>query len=129
MRLIICTVIALVIGAGCDDRTAKEVGEDLAQEKVDLVSGAGEVVKEQGEKVANTVAQGVGNVLSGIAKGFDESLVQKEIRVDETLQQIISVNRAQSIDSRASERKGLSLYVTSDLGVSQKLLLLGRGWR
>lgn len=89
------------------------------------MKGAGEVVKEQGEDVANTVAQGVGNVLEGLSRGLDKSLVQKEIRLDDSVASLVAVNRAQRIDrDHSDERQGLSLYVVSEVGMKQKLMLL-----
>lgn len=117
----------------CDKRSAEQIGKDLAQEKVDIVKGAGEVVKNEGGGVANTMGQAVGNVFTGLSKGLDTSLVKQDIRVTEELKPLLTVGRAQPIEpsyeaasgSADSKKKvGVNLYLVSEPGYKGKVMLL-----
>lgn len=118
--------MALATLQGCDSRTATQIGEDLAQEKVDLVKGAGEVVKNEGEGVADTVAQGVGNIITGLTSGLDKSLSKIDIQISGDIDsQTLVAPRAQGIQSTVSEpRSGLSVYLKSELGFNGKITLV-----
>ena len=112
---------ALVLVAACDSRTAKEKGQDLAAEKVDLVQGAGEVVRDRGKEVGGTVAEGVGNVLSGMGKGFDASLNAKKIVLaDPAAAPTVQPTRAQDMTAG----KGISVYLMSENGFDGSLRLI-----
>ncbi len=126
MKPIYLVLFFMFLLPACDDRSAEEIGKDLAKEKIDIVKGAGEVVKDEGESVADTVAQGVGNIFTGLSSGFDESLIKDDVRVSELLQTNgLEVSRAQGIDStRDNPRYGLSLYLTSSEGFSQHVRLV-----
>ncbi len=122
MKQILVAMTILLSLSACDQRSAKEIGEAIAQEKVDLIQGVGGVVKEQGEGVASTVAEGVGNVFSGLGKGFDESLTKKQIKVDANISATkVEISRAQQITS--STREGMSVYILSKDGVEGSFIL------
>ena len=69
--------VALAMTA-CDffNKTAEEKGKELASAKIDLVKGVGGVLEEKGSAAAESVATGLGKVLSGAGKGIEKSGTQ-----------------------------------------------------
>ncbi len=59
--------------SGCSQQTAEEKGKALATEKIDLVKGVGEALKEKGGQAAESVAQGTGELLQGADRGFSKA--------------------------------------------------------
>lgn len=122
-NLLTLVLLAAMVSA-CDGRTAKEVGQDAAKEKLDQVEGAAQVVKENGEGVAQVVGEGVGNVVKGIGKGLDTSLTTKSIKIaDDATDRAIDVTRAQPLTLSESDEKGLSVYLISQSGFDGNLRL------
>lgn len=112
---------ALALFAACDNRTAKETGQDLAAEKIDLVQGAGEVVRDRGKEAGSTVAEGVGNVLSGMGKGLDASLNAKQVVLtDPAASPSVQPTRAQDMQGGT----GISVYLLSENGFDGSLRLV-----
>lgn len=121
MKKLIALFILFAVTA-CDDRTASQIAEDVAKERIDIIQSAAEVVKNEGEGTAGTVAEGVGNIINGFTSGFDESLIKTEVRTSADINpDTLAVTRSQRMDSTGSE--GLSLYLSSVNGFSGKLRL------
>ncbi len=124
-KLMVC-LASLVLITACDNRTAEQKGADAAKEKIDFVKGAADLVKKQGEDTANTVAEGAGNIIKGLDKGFDKALVEYDVRIPDSVPAtLFSVTRAQRIEWSADEKKhGLSVYVSSQEGFEGTLRLI-----
>lgn len=102
----------------CDNRSAEKIGKDAAKEKLDLIKGASDIVKQEGGAVAETAAQGVGNVLTGLGSGFDKSLFKVQIKMSEAIApSSLAATRAQKMDPKPGQpAQGISVYLSSKDG-------------
>lgn len=75
--VVLTAVVVATVLSGCSRQTAEEKGRALATEKIDLVKGVGEALKEKGGQAAESVAQGTGQVLQGVGQGFDKAFEWK----------------------------------------------------
>ena len=125
MKGMLALLIALAI-TGCEDRSAAQIAEDMAQEKIDMIKSAGNVVKKEGQETSDTVAQGVGNIIKGFSTGFDKSLVSKDVRMSESIDPaLLVITRSQRIESSSKDpAEGLSLYLSSTNGFSGHVRLV-----
>ena len=74
--ILLACVACLAISA-CSRQTAEEKGKELATEKIDLVKGVGEALKDKGGQAAESVAQGTGQVFQGVGEGFGKAFEWK----------------------------------------------------
>lgn len=112
--LMVClTTIAL---PGCSRQTAEEKGKALATEKIDLVKGVGEALKEKGGQAAESVAEGTGDVLQGAGKGFGKAFEWKVAGGPGLAKAGLAVSRIQRGSSPASGGYAVDAYLvaTSD---------------
>ena len=110
-------VVALLLAGalllGCSRQTAEEKGKELATEKIDLVKGVGEALKEKGAQAAESLAQGTGSVLQGAGDGFEKAFEWKLTSGPGLEQAGLSVPRVSKPASPASDRNAIDVYVVA----------------
>lgn len=57
--------------SACSKQTAEEKGKALADDKIGMVKGIGEALKENGKQAAQSVSEGLGNTGKGVTAGFE----------------------------------------------------------
>jgi hypothetical protein len=119
--MLLAAVCAGVLPA-CSRQTAEEKGKELATEKIDMVKGIGEAMKEKGGQAAESLAHGAGTVVKGAGQGIDAAF-QWETRSSSALQQAgLTVTRVQ----RASDGKvAIDIYLLASAPVDTTLLMIG----
>jgi hypothetical protein len=80
-------VLVVAMLSGCKSREeqledAEEDAKFMADKKAAMVKGLGEALKGRGAEGAQSLGEGVGDVLKGVAKGIDTSL--GSIRIEST---------------------------------------------
>lgn len=110
-------VLMLLAGSfllGCSRQTAEEKGKELATEKIDLVKGVGEALKEKGAQAAESLAHGTGNVLQGAGDGFDKAFEWKLTSGSGLGRAGLSVPRVSKAASHVSNGSAIDVYVVAE---------------
>lgn len=118
MRRILPLLALTLVCAGCKSREEKlaaeeEKGNLLVAAKAKLAKGVGEALKNEGKEAAGVLSEGTGEVVKAVGGGFDKSLGQVKLAVDQGLApKGIGATRAARNDRQA--KHAVSVYVTLD---------------
>lgn len=107
--------------SGCSQQTAEEKGKALATEKIDLVKGVGEALKEKGGQAAESVAQGTGEILQGADRGFSKAFDWKLANGEGMNAAGVTVTRVQQTPASSS---GVDAYLVATRDAEGVLLML-----
>ena len=108
-------LMLLVVGTllGCSKQTAEEKGKELATEKIDLVKGVGEALKDKGGQAAESVAHGTGEVWQGMEKGFNNAFDWKLTNGPAMTAAGLAVSRVQQASASTDAGNKVDAYLTA----------------
>ncbi len=112
LYLLLACLVAFVLPA-CSRQTAEEKGKEMATEKIDLVKGVGEALKEKGSQAAESVAHGTGGVLQGVGEGFGKAFEWKLTNAPGMEQAGLTVSRVGRKPTTDGKGNGISVYVVA----------------
>lgn len=121
--LLSALLLALSLG-GCSKQTAEEKGKEMATEKIDMVKGVGEALKESGKQATESLAHGVGNATKGIGAGLEAASAFEFTLNPSMAQNGLSVNRMQP---GKGEENAVSVYIISKQAVAGRMTLYAYG--
>lgn len=98
-------------------------GAEMIENKAAVVQGAGEALKKNGADAAQSLSEGLGNVVKGVAGGVDkaESSFAISVHADAAAKKL-SANRI-VVSSKPGEGKAVKVYVLSADAYKGKLQL------
>lgn len=111
--LALMIVFAAISFSGCSRQTAEEKGKALATEKIDMVKGIGEALKEKGGQAAESVAQGTGGVFQGVGEGFDKAFEWKlnnGTGMEKVGLTVTRIDKGSSVDGK---QNGVNAYIVA----------------
>lgn len=122
-KLLLLIAIATCLGA-CSKQTAEEKGKAMADEKLGIVKGVGEALKESGKQATESLAHGMGNAAKGIGAGLNAASAIA-FKLDPNVEQNgINVNR---IQPGQAQENAISLYILSKQAISGRMTLYAYG--
>ncbi len=111
----------LLLVSACDKRTAEEKGNDLASEKIGIVQGIGNALKEKGAEASEAVTDGVSSVFKGVEKGVVRA-TDTQIELSEAAKTAgIEISTVQAMDKEGKESHGLDVYILANQALEGKL--------
>lgn len=110
LHLFTLTAIVLALSA-CSQKSAEQVGKDMATEKIDIAKGIGTAMQEKGAAAGESVTRGAGNVIKGMERGILQS--GRAIEVDASLAASgLQITTIQNSDpGKNGKTHGLDAYV------------------
>jgi hypothetical protein len=121
---IVLPVALAVALSACSKQTAEEKGKELATEKIDLVKGVGEALKDKGGQAAESVAHGTGEVLQGMEKGFSNAFDWKLTNGPGMTAAGLAISRVQPASSSVGAGNKVDTYVTAARDSEGALLMI-----
>ena len=127
LKILIICIISVGLLSSCNrearNKRAQEKGQTLVEKKGSFIKGIGEGLKGVGKDAAESIGEGVGEVLKGGNEGFDKSLIKKEVRVSEELKDFLKATRCEISQNDSIQKKELIVYIIFEKDFSGKLVL------
>ncbi|MDR2144854.1 MAG: hypothetical protein LBE91_00135 [Tannerella sp.] len=127
LKLSAIVIVSVILLAACSkeakNKRAREAGQAVTEEKASFVKGLGEGLKGAGKDAAESISEGVGEVLKGGSEGFDKSLVKKEVRVKEELKALLNATRCEISQNDSLQEKEVIVYTIFEGDFDGKLVL------
>ncbi len=120
LRTLLVSLLALPLLTACPSREeVLKAAEDKAKLEVEkkavMAKGMGEALSESGKVGAESLGQGVGDVLKGAMRGVDASLQAVKVTpVAALAEQGVRVERASRGADKAEGAKVISVYLVAD---------------
>lgn len=93
---------------------AEDQGNLLAATKARMAKGVGEAMKKEGKEAAETVTQGVGEMVKGVGAGVEKGLLEVKLEVQGDLSaKGVTANRAARGEAGAREHS-ITVYVATE---------------
>jgi hypothetical protein len=121
--ILLTALIALNLPA-CSRQTAEEKGKEMATEKIDLVKGVGDALKEKGSQAAESVAQGAGKVLQGADEGFGKAFEWQFTNGAGLEQAGLKVSRIDRATPGPDSEHSVNVYLVSNGPATGKLTMI-----
>jgi len=127
LKLSIIFIVSVVLFSSCSkearNKRSQEAGQAVTEEKASFIKGVGEGLKGMGKDAAESISEGVGEVLKGGSEGFDKSLVKKEVRVKEELKAFLKTTRCEINQNDSLQKKEVIVYTIFENDFDGKLVL------
>jgi len=120
LGLLILVVTTSTLSA-CSRQTAEEKGKAMAEEKIGLVKGVGEALKESGKQATESLTHGVGSATQGIGAGMEASAALAFKPHPSLTQHGMKISRVQSHSHANTEGHVVSAYLITDKAVSGRM--------
>ncbi|MCE1241331.1 MAG: hypothetical protein LWW83_15555 [Azonexaceae bacterium] len=121
--ILLAALIALNLPA-CSRQTAEEKGKEMATEKIDLIKGVGDAIKEKGGQAADSVAQGAGKVLQGADEGFGKAFEWQSSSSPSLDQAGLKVSRIDRATPGPDSEHSVNIYLVSNGPAAGKLTMI-----
>jgi hypothetical protein len=99
LKLLIICIVSVSLFSACSrearNKRAQDTGQTIVEEKGSFIKGVGDGLKGVGKDAAESISEGIGEVLKGGNEGLDKSLVKKEVRVSEDLKVFLKATRCE----------------------------------
>jgi 5'-3' exonuclease len=127
LKLLIIIIVSVVLLFACNrearNKRAQQAGQAVTEEKASFLKGLGEGLKGVGKEAAESLSEGVGEVLKGGKEGFDKSFIKKEIRVKKELQAFLNATRCEINQMDSLQRNVAVVYAIFENDFDGKLVL------
>ena len=127
LTLSIIFLVSILLLSACSrearNKRAQEAGQTTTEEKASFIKGIGDGLKGAGKEAAESISEGVGEVLKGSSAGFDNSLVKKEVRVKEELKAFLNATRCEISPNDSLQKKEVIVYTIFENDFDGKLVL------
>jgi len=107
-------------------KKAEETGKFATEKKAAIVKGVGQGLQGEGKQGAEELSKGVGEVVKGAAKGFDQSLTAVKLDLaPELTSKGVRAERGSKLAGAASQpaRRGITIYLIYDQAFAGSLLV------
>jgi hypothetical protein len=112
--LLIITIIAFVSCKSKEEEknSVEDTAKFMAEKKARVAKGVGEALKGEGKTTADSVGEGVGEVIKGGNSGIDKSLNKVNVEIDKQLSDAgISLGRTSRLEKKNEKgQDGVTLY-------------------
>ena len=127
LKILVICLLSVTLFFSCSrdakNKRAQEKGQTLVEKEGSFIKGVGDGLKGVGKDAAESISEGVGEVLKGSNEGFDKSLIKKEVRVSEGLKDFLKATRCEISQSDSIQKKELIVYIIFEKDFDGKLVL------